>query len=947
MFREAALLLLAEIDQATKKKWKQHLKQPTLFKDTATKLLTELVKGKEAQIPEDLLNQAVEAGSKLLLGSFDAAYEAAVDSIGKALEETSGEQAKAVLDRVLLMDVIDRVAYILALKGILMNVDEEAWNEKGSQLASKLGGLASKLGKELFAKGLGKKALKKVKNIKPEDWGKAVSTDAEKAAASAAKIYLPKVLENFKTYAKQMEEGAGQEGKQEEQKAASVRFVDLAQPLYDKYLATIGTDAKRTLFAVPTKHWAQFANTVLASGSAPDELVIAAENIEKLLGPERHSFFTSPVDIVDGFGVGLAAAEKIFTAIVDKCRKQDLDPKRPASEQKFCLYTRDKKHLKGRHKTEEDAYKQERAIHVNRGGSKKWAAGDPFAVISTLMQAVELNGVDSLPPEDQAKLKHALEDGVDRIVSLLPEGFPFNDGEQYGIWGEVAAGNGPALLRKAKLDPEEVMDLVNGSSNSGLGEEMLEFVFSEEDDWSAYPEDEHILTVFFGGPKTRDYTELGDIVSAAVDALDRLVQFDIVEWVKDLQFGWGLNVVGVHRLDVKKAVAALEKMLATKGYEVVKVVESDDTREASTKRTAFWTNVLIVYPLTKGNRKKSDDLDLALDNLAASGYSSFEDGSSGDSGSERDLLFSFSETPDAEAFASDVEELAAKMGIEGLTVNVSEEDDEEVGDEDSYDESKDVSRNLQLYGVFTEEDLTGPQLHDLKTDLEDVLDMAGVEYSYVNYDYLKGAGYALKVVGEDGVMDVEKVKAAMAKVLAAAGHTLGEVKVNKTQAKEATMATKKSTKTHKRAAAAKQKVAALLKEGKALPIVAKKDGTKWVPDLTDIETRKAFVKYVKAHGISPKDLNFVLRNQKVAVGPFGRGKGKPRDSGDAAIAMLRDEFGVDLSRKLQTVPDPSVEGVWLVFDHGNRYAHIVYLYDHDFETVDDYDEAVRKYGRGW
>jgi len=47
-------------------------------------------------------------------------------------------------------------------------------------------------------------------------------------------------------------------------------------------------------------------------------------------------------------------------------------------------------------------------------------------------------------------------------------------------------------------------------------------------------------------------------------------------------------------------------------------------------------------------------------------------------------------------------------------------------------------------------------------------------------------------------------------------------------------------------------------------------------------------------------------------------------------------------RKLQATMDPQVAKVWLVVDHANEDAWIVYLADVDFEEV-DYHEAVRRY----
>ena len=53
-------------------------------------------------------------------------------------------------------------------------------------------------------------------------------------------------------------------------------------------------------------------------------------------------------------------------ATIRKCRKQDIDPDRPRSEQKICLYSKDGSKLLGRHPTKESAEKQERAIQTRK-----------------------------------------------------------------------------------------------------------------------------------------------------------------------------------------------------------------------------------------------------------------------------------------------------------------------------------------------------------------------------------------------------------------------------------------------------------------------------------------------------------------------------------------------------------------------------------------------------
>lgn len=56
----------------------------------------------------------------------------------------------------------------------------------------------------------------------------------------------------------------------------------------------------------------------------------------------------------------------LITAVIKKCREQDIDPDRPRSEQKVCLYTKDGTKLLGRHPSKESAEKQERAIQTRK-----------------------------------------------------------------------------------------------------------------------------------------------------------------------------------------------------------------------------------------------------------------------------------------------------------------------------------------------------------------------------------------------------------------------------------------------------------------------------------------------------------------------------------------------------------------------------------------------------
>jgi hypothetical protein len=59
--------------------------------------------------------------------------------------------------------------------------------------------------------------------------------------------------------------------------------------------------------------------------------------------------------------------------VIRRCLKGDIDPKRPESEQEFCLYTkrkdsRGRRRLLGRHASREEALGQERLIQMRKRG---------------------------------------------------------------------------------------------------------------------------------------------------------------------------------------------------------------------------------------------------------------------------------------------------------------------------------------------------------------------------------------------------------------------------------------------------------------------------------------------------------------------------------------------------------------------------------------------------
>ena len=54
--------------------------------------------------------------------------------------------------------------------------------------------------------------------------------------------------------------------------------------------------------------------------------------------------------------------------IIVPCRKKDLTPAKPKSKQRWCLWTKSKSRILGRHPNKEKALKQERLIEMKKHG---------------------------------------------------------------------------------------------------------------------------------------------------------------------------------------------------------------------------------------------------------------------------------------------------------------------------------------------------------------------------------------------------------------------------------------------------------------------------------------------------------------------------------------------------------------------------------------------------
>jgi hypothetical protein len=116
------------------------------------------------------------------------------------------------------------------------------------------------------------------------------------------------------------------------------------------------------------------------------------------------------------------------TATIKPCRAEDKDPKRPASEQKVCLYTKDGKRLLGRHPDKEAARKQEIAIKA-RGGALTAHGGKTVKKTAATLEPVSAAGiaewlewvVRTIGGDIDEELAELFETGssIDEIAALL------------------------------------------------------------------------------------------------------------------------------------------------------------------------------------------------------------------------------------------------------------------------------------------------------------------------------------------------------------------------------------------------------------------------------------------------------------------------------------------------------------------------------------------------
>lgn len=70
--------------------------------------------------------------------------------------------------------------------------------------------------------------------------------------------------------------------------------------------------------------------------------------------------------IPDSDGLGEGGLDDL--GVIVPCRPEDKDSSRPAREQRWCLWTKNKSRILGRHKTKKSALRQEKLIQLKKKG---------------------------------------------------------------------------------------------------------------------------------------------------------------------------------------------------------------------------------------------------------------------------------------------------------------------------------------------------------------------------------------------------------------------------------------------------------------------------------------------------------------------------------------------------------------------------------------------------
>lgn len=107
----------------------------------------------------------------------------------------------------------------------------------------------------------------------------------------------------------------------------------------------------------------QNAEILYKKKKLPKELIKQFKLRENASYLDLNSFISELVSRLNIENDAIDSSSKI--AIIKRCPKKDKD-ERPDSEQQWCLYTKDKSRLLGRHPTKEKALGQERVIQIHK-----------------------------------------------------------------------------------------------------------------------------------------------------------------------------------------------------------------------------------------------------------------------------------------------------------------------------------------------------------------------------------------------------------------------------------------------------------------------------------------------------------------------------------------------------------------------------------------------------
>jgi len=215
----ASSVLVAEIDPATREKWKRH-KGAQFFKELAEDYLKTLIEQKSAGAKtEDLkgFDKAVESAAGGVEQLFDDAYNKALDGLDVLLARVTGMETAKLLKKLLIADQLDRLAFAVAYEAVASNLDEAYWKRVERSIEKQQANSSQQMAQNLLKRAIPKKYKKKLDEKKL--W-KLLYQTAFNGASKLVKEKAEVLLGKFENTTNALL--ASQKEKAEEQKAAKI-----------------------------------------------------------------------------------------------------------------------------------------------------------------------------------------------------------------------------------------------------------------------------------------------------------------------------------------------------------------------------------------------------------------------------------------------------------------------------------------------------------------------------------------------------------------------------------------------------------------------------------------------------------------------------------------------------------------------------------------------------